>query len=293
MQVLFGKQDGRWIGHSDQVKKIVFPVRGTENKLRTGTWDCQVVKDTQPDNPRRGALIVRPVNQVTEYLVVEDKDAVKVVCKEVTTGKETEVLYTGFCHELTEKRRQLEKQVKERLQKELAGIPWPKGFGPDVAKDGYSFRLVWRFDTFTIIAQWMARGPTGKDYFGQYGHWPTGAGIPPDCMEALLACGKEVTVERLPRNAGGQVIVRVEGTYYPLAKETVRRYREFLGWDAGTGTAHCRLFGHDVQITGFKMVTYETEVETGYLVEGDPCVYTHTELAGWEWLPDELVKSLK
>lgn len=111
-------------------------------------------------------------------------------------------------------------------------------------------------------------------------------------MEALLACGKEVTVERLPRNAGGQVIVRVEGTYYPLAKETVRKYREFLGWDAGTGTAHCRLFGHDVQITGFKVVTYETEVETGYLVEGDPCVYTHTELAGWEWLPDELVKSL-
>lgn len=48
--------------HRDPRTKIVFPVRNypTPGALN-GTWLCQLVKDTKPEDPRRGALIVQPL----------------------------------------------------------------------------------------------------------------------------------------------------------------------------------------------------------------------------------------
>lgn len=39
--------------------KVIFPERGSQTPKEGEYWLCQLVKDTQPDNPRKGAFIVR------------------------------------------------------------------------------------------------------------------------------------------------------------------------------------------------------------------------------------------
>lgn len=47
-----------------RASKVIFAERGNIAPKAGEQWNCQLVKDTQPDNPRRGALIVRLVSRV-------------------------------------------------------------------------------------------------------------------------------------------------------------------------------------------------------------------------------------